>query len=416
MNSFARRIAWAILLLRLAYFDVLEILRARSINDYGPFHAAAIAIREGLDPYSFDDLQQAARIGRLPAVHPYFYPPLLAELLLPATWLTAFDARLVWMVLTIASFLGAIALLQRWLGHRDVMATTSFLVAVCALWPLRSTQMMGQVNGMVLLLIVLWWVHRERSPWAGGFLGLAAAIKMSPLLLVLVPLSERRLRESLVVTGTAGGLVLGSCALLGARGMRFFGDVATGFLPGHQYHGLDVPIDLAGNHSIAALAYGIFDGAARTDPLHLSTGASIFQVCAILALLAGVAFAVRRGATIEGRTAALVVVMIIAPTYGFEHHVAFVVLAIALVCLLVAQGALRTAWMWALVVALGLLTEHEASFVPPDWAPRGWVVLGHASKLVPLLAVYAAGLVARRGERGGGSGGGKTSPTPVRPT
>jgi hypothetical protein len=159
-----------------------------------------------------------------------------------------------------------------------------------------------------------------------------------------------------------------------------------------------VPIDLAGNHSIAALAYGIFDGAARTDPLRLSTGASIFQVCAILALLAGVAFAVRRGATIEGRTAALVVVMIIAPTYGFEHHVAFAVLAIALVCLLVAQGALRTAWMWALAVALGLLTEHEASFVPPDWAPRGWVVLGHASKLVPLLTVYAAGLVARRRE------------------
>ena len=396
MNSFARRIAWAILVLRLAYFDVLEILRARSINDYASFHAAATAIREGLDPYNLDDLQQAARIARLPGVHPYFYPPLLAELLLPATWLEAFEARLVWMVLTIASFIGAIALLQRWLGHRHRLATTSFLVAVCALWPLRSTQMMAQVNAMVLLLMVLWWVHRERSHWAGGFPGLAAAIKMSPLLLVLVPLSQRRFREALVVAGAAGGLVLGSCALLGAHGMCFFGDVALGFLPGHRYHGLDdVPVDIAGNHSIAALASWLFDRAPGADHLHLSKGAAVFQIVAIVGLLAGVAMAAARGATAEGRTAALVVVMIIAPTYGFEHHVAFVVLAIALVCLLVARGALRRPWTWLLVVALGLLTEHEASFIPPDWAPRGWVVLGHVSKLAPLLAVYLAALMAR---------------------
>ena len=83
MTSFARRIAWAILILRLAYFDVLEILRAESINDYASFHAAATAIREGLDPYDLGDLQQAARIARLPPVHPYFYPPLLAELARP---------------------------------------------------------------------------------------------------------------------------------------------------------------------------------------------------------------------------------------------------------------------------------------------------------------------------------------------
>ena len=115
--------------------------------------------------------------------------------------------------------------------------------------------MMAQVNGLVLLLIVLWWVRRERSPWAGAFLGLAAAIKMSPFLLILVPLSERRFRESLVVAGgRPGGLVLGSCVLIGARGLRFFRDVATGFLPGHAYHGLDVPIDFVGKPPIAALA------------------------------------------------------------------------------------------------------------------------------------------------------------------
>jgi hypothetical protein len=396
MDAFARRIAWAIVILRLAYFDVLEVLRARSTNDYGSFHAAAVAIREGLDPYSLEDLQQAAKIARLPTEHAYFYPPLLAELLVPATWLSAFDARMVWMAMTVGSFLAVIALLQRWLQVRADPAVGAFLVATCALWPLRSTQMMAQVNAMVLLLIVLWWVRRGDSGWAGAFLGAAAAIKMSPALLVLIPLLERRFREALWVCGTAGALVLGSCALLGARGLRFFGDVLLGFLPGHRYHGLDVPIDLTGNHSVAALAFWIFDQGPGVDRLHLSRGAALFQIIAVVALLAGIVVATRRGATAEGRMAALTVVMIIAPTYAFEHHLAFVLPAIALLCLLVAEGALSARWAWALVPALALLTEHEASFVPPGWAPKWWMALGHTSKLAPLLVLYAAALAARR--------------------
>lgn len=395
MRKFVQGLAWAILVLRLGYFDLLEVLRARSINDYGSFHAAAVAISEGLDPYSLDDLQQAARVAKLPTVHPYFYPPLLAELLLPATLLPPFYARLVWMALTVAAMILAVGLLERWLGgNKGERATTAFLVATCALWPLRSTQMMAQVNGFILLLLVVWWCRRERSPWAGAFLALAAAVKMSPLLLVVVPLSQRRWREALIIVGSTAGMVLGSCALLGSRGLHFFSDVLFGFLPGHQYHGLGVPIDFTGNHSVGALAYWIFDEG-NGDRLHLSSMATAFQVCGILGLLAGVGVGVWRGATVEGRTAALVVVMIVAPTYAFEHHLTFIVLPIALVCWLIAQDALREAWVSGLVVALALLTEHEASFVPPGWAPLWWMALGHTSKLLPLLTVYAAALVAR---------------------
>ena len=94
MSAFARRIAWAILLVRLGLFDRLEVLRAKSINDYGSFHAAALAIRRGLDPYTPDDLQRAAHLSGLPAVHPYFYPPFLAELLQPLTHYRVLQARL----------------------------------------------------------------------------------------------------------------------------------------------------------------------------------------------------------------------------------------------------------------------------------------------------------------------------------
>ena len=109
--------------------------------------------------------------------------------------------------------------------------------------------------------------------------------------------------------------------------------------------------------------------------------------------------------------------MIIAPTYGFEHHVAFAVLAIALVCLLVAQGALRTPWTWVLVVALALLTEHEASSVPPAMgSPGAWAASsGTRQKLVPLLGVFAGALVAGRPAAGAPAASTVTTVTPSPP-
>ncbi len=396
MSAFARRIAWAILLVRIGLFDRLEVLRAKSINDYGSFHAAAMAIRRGLDPYTPDDLQRAAHLSGLPAVHPYFYPPFLAELLQPLTHYRVLQARLLWFWITAACFVATVALLQRWVSRRDETAGTAFVVAVCALWPLRSTNMMAQVNAIVLLLLAAWWVKRDKSPWAGVFLGAAAAIKMSPALLVLVPLTERRFREAAVVTLSGGALVLGSCALIGAHGMRFLGDVLLGFLPGHRYHGLRVPIDLLGNHSLGALAYWIFDrGEPWADPLKLSPRAAQFHLAAVATLLVGFALATWRGATREGRAVALVVIMILAPTFAFEHHVSFVVLPIALLVALVARGALRSPLTWLVLPALALLTEHEASFLPPAGATPRVFALAHMSKLVPLLVLYFAALAAR---------------------
>ncbi len=396
MSAFARRIAWAILLVRLGLFDRLEVLRAKSINDYGSFHAAAMAIRKGLDPYTPDDLQRAAHLSELPAVHPYFYPPFLAELLQPLTHYRVLHARLLWFWITAACFVATVALLQRWVSRRNEIAGTAFVVAVCALWPLRSTNMMAQVNAVVLVLLAAWWVKRDKSPWAGVFLGAAAAIKMSPALLVLVPLTEKRFREAAVVTLSGGVLVLGSCALIGTHGMRFLGDVLLGFLPGHRYHGLRVPIDLLGNHSLGALAYWIFDrGEPWADPLKLSPKAAQFHLAAVATLLAGFALATWRGATREGRAAALVVIMILAPTFAFEHHVSFVVLPIALVVALVSRGALRSPLTWLVLPALALLTEHEASFLPPGGATPQVIAIAHMSKLVPLLVLYVAALLAR---------------------
>jgi len=400
--ALAHRVAWAILIARLGFFDLLEVLRARSINDYGSFHAAAVAIAHGLDPYSPTDLAIAAQAVDLPAPHPYFYPPLLAELLLPLTLLRAFPARLVWMALSVGAFVGALVLLNRWLARRLVgpradLAQAALLVVTCAMWPLRSTQWMAQVNALVLLAIVAWWTERDRSPRAAAvFLALAAAVKMSPVLLLLVPLTQRRWRELLWSAGTTAVLVLGSCAVLGTRGLRFLGDVLLGFLPGHRYHGLNVSIDIPGNHSIGALSFWLFDRPRHMDPHHLSPRAAAFHLAVVGALLLVWLARSLWGATQDGRTAALIVLMIVAPTFAFEHHVTFAVLPIALVIVLLVEGSLGRFALGVSLAAFALLTEHEAAFLPPAHVKPWVVMLGHVSKLLPLLALFAVGLFARR--------------------
>lgn len=410
----ARSVAWAILVMRLAVLDPLELLRARSINDYASFHAASAAIRHGFDPYSAVDLPAVAKAVELPHPHPYFYPPLLAELLLPLTWFQAFAARMIWHFGSALSFFACLALLQRWLdrrldGPRAELAKTGLMIMACSMWALRSTHFMGQVNAYVLLAIVGWWTERDRRPnLAAALLGLAAAIKMSPALLLLVPLTQRRWRELLVSGATGAGLVLGSCLVIGERGLRFFSEVLLGFLPGRQYHGLGVPIDIGGNHSLGALAFWLFDRPRRLPPLHLSPEAARFHAAVVLVLLLGWLVVSLRRATPEGSTAALMVLMVVAPTYAFEHHVSFTLLPVACVMVLLVEGGLgdppqtkgstllRRAGFLLTLAALALLTPHEADLLPPPRVKPWLVMLSHMPKLLPLLTLFLLALVPRQ--------------------
>jgi alpha-1,2-mannosyltransferase len=401
MVALARRIALTILCVRIFVLDPLEFLRAKSINDYGSFHAAAVAIRGGLDPYQFLDLQRAAKACGLGGVHPYFYPPFLAETLIPFTFFEPFTARMIWWALTASAILAAVLLLDRHLrdsivdeGKAD-QARAAFMVMCAAMWPIRSSQWMAQVNGIVLLLLVLWWTQREKRAWASAFLGVAIAIKMSPALLVLVPLSSKRWKEAAIGVGTAAGLVLLSCAVLGGEGFGFFGDVLRGFVPGHRYHNLSVPIGLAGNHSLAGFAFWMIDHGRTTDQTQLSHKAAMLHLALVgAALLAWLLRA--RKVDEDARVTALLVLMIVAPTFGFEHHVTFAVLGIALSIAAVVEGRMHKGFAVAASIALAILVEHEAAFLLPA-GRYGRLVLSltHQPLLLPLLVLAGCALATR---------------------
>src|SRR5207249_7649932 len=105
--------------------------------------------------------------------------------------------------------------------------------------------------------------------------------------------------------------IVASCLVLGAHGLDFLRDVAPGFLPGRRWHGLTVPIDLTGNHSIAAFCFALtrpHENAFRLEP-----AAAVLQIAILASLFALWCLRARR-ATDDVAVSSLCIVMMIAPT------------------------------------------------------------------------------------------------------
>jgi hypothetical protein len=161
--------------------------------DFHVYYQAAMVLRRGEDVY-------AAGISP-----PYVYPPLLAALVIPLSLLNITAATIVWKVLQHVCLLVAggvlVAMLPR--GVRPLAA--GLLLFGLMTVPLRDEIQVGESNSLVLALVAgaLWFAWRatlDEHPStafslagvrvapphiaAGALLGLAAGIKVLPVLLV----------------------------------------------------------------------------------------------------------------------------------------------------------------------------------------------------------------------------------------
>jgi hypothetical protein len=391
----ARLFGWAFVL-RVVLFDTIELLRGHATHDYTSFHIAACAVRAGVGPYRPEDFLAGAQACKMGIHHPYLYPPLLAELMVPLTYLQLWTARLVWHVLIVAASVASIALLESWIRKRrgDGFEAPLFLIVAGSFWPIRESHLMGQVNPLVLLLLCIWWTRRERTHLAVIALAIAAAIKMSPALLFLVPIVERRWKELAYGVAYTTALVLLSCGLLGARGFEFLYGVVGGFLPGGHWHALKLPIDIFGNSSIAAVLMRLGH---PTDPYRLPKQLALAQT-AILGTMV-VAWLIRqRKLSDAARPMALLILMVVAPTFAWEHHLTFALLAIGM---LLASGA-SSRWLWVVAAAaIGLMLDRLDYYVlPPAHYPRWFLAIVRSPKLLSLLALFAIGLFAQKSQAG----------------
>jgi len=163
---------------------------------------------------------------------PFTYPPLAAALFTPLAYLPAAVAKAVWTLGELAALLGLAAEARRLAGDRlagdrpagdrlagarpAVLVTAALFLAALPPEPVRSNLCLGQVNIVLALAVVRDLTGRPGRLPAGLLTGIAAAVKLTPLIFLVQLALCRRPRAAAV--GLAGFLTTtGAAALLAPR-------------------------------------------------------------------------------------------------------------------------------------------------------------------------------------------------------
>ena len=198
-------IAVALPLPLLQYLVVTAQLSADLVNrgneDFWVYARAAATITRGADPYG------ASSATSIASNTSYIYPPLLAWLVQPLVTLGLTTQALVgFAVLQICCF-AAIVIMTRALRAGWQLAALVTLAGITSYW-VRRDLFEGQVDLVILALEAIWfwaWVRGGRW-WGGVALGVGAALKVIPGLLILLPIARRR--WEMVAGAVAAGVVL----------------------------------------------------------------------------------------------------------------------------------------------------------------------------------------------------------------
>ena len=216
---------------------LMEYNRAYAYGDFTSYYVAAATLLEGEGntlyyPDTPDMIlarattpspwtETAARYGVRDANY-YLYPPSFAIAMMPIALLSFETAHNVWYIANLAALAACVWLLVR-MGRkapRDGMASAEIALSVMAVtlsWPALFTFGAGQANWVVLLLLLgsLAALRSGRDTAAGLMVAGAAAIKMTPALLLVYLAWRRRWRA---LAAAVGGL-----AAVGAAGLAVAG-------------------------------------------------------------------------------------------------------------------------------------------------------------------------------------------------
>jgi len=179
-----------------------------SMLDLLVYRAEGNAVRSGLDLY-----------GTLPSVGAYraTYPPFTALLFVPLTLVST--TVLIWatVALNIALLVLVCLLSCRLVGVAPRrQATVALVLAAIAVWsePVWTTFRYGQINLLVLALVLWDFTRPAGSRTRGVALGLAVGIKVTPGVFIVYLLLTRRFRMAIVASLTFAGTIVASAAVL----------------------------------------------------------------------------------------------------------------------------------------------------------------------------------------------------------
>jgi alpha-1,2-mannosyltransferase len=320
--------------------------------DLQVYRFGAMRARDGLDLYSIG-------LTGNPKTLLFIYPPFAALCLLPLAYLSEPTMRVLWLLLMCGLITYAVRRMLSPMG-RPVPAGSWGLTALLfglAVWlePLRLSLQLGQINIVILVLVVADLLSPARRKWAGIGVGLAAGIKLTPALFILYLIAIGRLRAALVAGATFAATMVVGFVLLPT-------DSAFYWLRG-------------GFHNAGRIAQNPFASTANTSVDGLLMRLQVPAAAASAAAVVLAAVAVVLAALVYRRGHAVLALAVVgmasaaAAPFSWSHHwVWFAPLLVHFGYRAYVLGRAGSAWMlWSLFALLGgwftSLGEHREAGV-----------------------------------------------------
>jgi alpha-1,2-mannosyltransferase len=404
-----RLVAGGLTVLALAVIWYLGVTRTSAFEhptDLTVYRDAGLLVRH-VSP--FYDPHQASPLYDWPGPRGlglrFAYPPFAALLFALLSYLSLHS--LAWLF-ALADVLAIPAAIWMTLGALGVprgrrRAGLTLLATAAALMtePVLRAIALGQVE-IVLLLLIIWDMSQpDRRWWKGAGIGLAAGIKLVPLIFIPYLLLTRRFKQAAVAAGAFGAtIVIGFIAL--PR------DSALWWLHGRFIHeSYQRNIQYAGNQSLLAVIFrtGSPDWHTQWLTAAVITGVLGLAVAAALS---------RAGHHMIGLATCALTGLLVSPI-SWDHHWVWIVLAAPLLAhqALHERGLARWIWSGLAVLVVALFAAWPTSlwggqygwnlgliWAPPDGDNRetGWhgfqLIVGNAYVLTGLAIFFLLAAVA----------------------
>jgi len=401
---FQERTLLLLLVIAATYYVVFAVVQWTTLTpeslrfDFANYFGGAQAAAHGSDIYA--DFKRSW--GTEAWVVAYIYPPFFAELLAPLTPLGLVGAARVWLLAVHAAFLGSLALLIHIHPELTRAGRRLLLVAALGFMPVYLNLKFQQVATVWLLLLsaAVWAALRRRDGLAGGFIAIAASIKVTPIF--LIPLFARLGRWRLAVMASGLLLIVTLVTMLASAGSWQFFTVVLPRIGLGTANWDNGSIDGLVSR-IVVLAPQLLGGATQTVA-KVVIALAAFTVIGVTIWLAGRAGTNDRW-TIRLSVAALMTSLLIVSSVTWQHHLVTLLLPMATALAWITVRRPRARYGWALAAAYAMCWADRRAFpLPADLqvhsAAQGALVLaGTSVKLVGLILLWALLLQMLRRER-----------------
>lgn len=329
------------------------------------------------------DIMNTAPTVSIGRVLPWVYPPFALAPLTPLALLPFSAGLMALYLLDLLAIGGTLYLVTRRLwpavGRRGALAVaTALLPLTLFLEPVYSSFGLGQVN-ILLMGLVMADCLAESPRWPRGMLiGIAAAIKLTPAAFLLFLVLRRDYRAAAVAVATAVVATLAGFALNFSAAVEYwFGKGPAHGVSGSAFHT---------NQSLM--------GALSRFELPVTAQNGLWLVLSVTVTMAA-AFAVRRVEPVLAVSANALLGLLISPTSWSDH---WVWCAPGLLVLL-GYAVRERSFGWLAVAAWTLVTVLAAAF---NWMPSGppWDAVAHLfGNPYALLGLVLIALLVRHARR-----------------